>query len=926
MVALFVTTSFLTASLLFLVQPMVGRMVLPAFGGSPQVWTTSMLFFQAALLAGYGYTHLASTRVPRRAQPWTHLALALVPLVALPIALTVAPSGRGGLAPSFELLAGLLVGVAAPFVLVATSGPLVQRWFSWTDHPRAHDPYFLFAAGNVGSAAGLLSYPFVVEPALAVADQSRVWAGGYLLAASLLAACALVVARRPGGESAELRPRVASEPVDARRIGRWVLFAFVPSGLFLAVTSHLSTDIAAVPLLWVLPLTLYLLTFTVAFSRFGPVALRVARLAAPVVVVAAISLRASTLGVGTAVTVQLLLVAVGGLVGHGLLAEDRPSPTQLTRYYLWVAVGGACGGLFTGLIAPAVFPAIIEYGLLAAVVVALVVRWPEPVAGAERWPVAWRLAAGSAIGIVPVVALAVGHGVWAPDGWWPRFGLWAFLLVPLVGRFGRSGIVGASVALLALAPSAFAIAQADHIERTFFGIHRVNVEGDVFELVHGTTVHGSQDRSSPSARRTATTYFHPDGPFGDLAALGADADAIGVLGLGAGTIAAYGQPGQILVFHEIDPAVVDIAWSWFTYLEDSPADVEVVLGDGRLTLDGITGEYGLLVADAFTSDAVPVHLLTVEAISTYFDAVVDGGVVALNISNRYLDLRPVAAGAARELELAAMYRLGGGDVAASAPAGPFGGVTGGISSGTMSGSSISGPSSPSTPSEVSMSALRRSSAVARPFAPGVSVDAGSNPPSSDPQSSSTASRASSDACDFSSRARAAISQPSTPGLSGSVASSATLWPNADAASALSLAELGSEIGDTVATALATASCAGCGSPSSAAAPVVAASTTVDPSPILAARPSAASFAVRASNMGRLLGLGTDGFASDATACARSCPCGAGIPAVSASTSSGVGRGFAALASRSAALKATRSATSSSGASVPRPSSTASTVR
>jgi hypothetical protein len=666
MVVLFLATSFVTAALVFLVQPMVGRMVLPAFGGSPQVWTTSMLFFQSALLAGYGYTHVATTRVPRRVQPWTHLGLALVPLAVLPIALAVAPSGRGGLAPSFELLVGLLVGVAAPFVLVATSGPLVQRWFSWTDHPRAGDPYFLFAAGNVGSAVGLLSYPFVVEPALSVADQSRVWTGGYLLAAALLAACALVVARRPGTEPTTTRQRAVSGPVEPGRAARWVLLAFVPSGLFLAVTSHLSTDIAAVPLLWVLPLALYLMTFTIAFSRFGPTALHVARLAAPVVVVAAVSLRVSTFGVSTAVTVQLLLVVVGGLVGHGLLASSRPPPEQLTRFYLWIAVGGACGGLFTGLIAPAVFPAVIEYGLLAAMVVALVVRWPEPVAGGAGWPVWRRLMVGSAIGILPAMVLVVGHGVWTPDGRWLTFALWVLLLAPLAGRFGRSGILGASAVLVALVPSALVVAGADHIERTFFGVHRVNVDGDVTELVHGTTVHGSQDRSSASSRRTATTYFHPGGPYGDLAALGSAADAIGVLGLGAGTIAAYGEPGQRLVFHEIDPAVVAIARSWFTYLDDSPADVEVVVGDGRLTLEGVHGDYGLLVADAFTSDAIPVHLLTIEAISTYFDSVVDDGVVALNISNRYLDLRPVAAGAARELGLAVLFAFGGGDEEGSA--------------------------------------------------------------------------------------------------------------------------------------------------------------------------------------------------------------------------------------------------------------------
>jgi hypothetical protein len=679
MVLLFVATSFLTASLLFLVQPMVGRMVLPAFGGSPQVWTTSMLFFQLALLVGYGYTHLTTTRLPRHLQPWIHLAIALLPLVVLPIALTVSPSGASGLAPSFELLAGLTLGVAAPFILIATSGPLIQRWFSWSSHRHANDPYFLYAAGNIGSAAGLLAYPFLLEPTLTIDEQSRLWAVGYGLALVLIAGCAFIVHRsrhtapgttEPASDECAPGPLTEQDPAGAggtphtaigpRRAGRWILLAFVPSSLMLAVTSLMSTDIAAVPLLWIVPLGVYLLTFTVAFSAWGPIALRWGMAAAPLVILAAVTVRSDGAPILIALSVQVLLVLVGGIVAHGLLAADRPSPFHLTRFYLLVAVGGAFGGLFNSLVAPLLFPTLLEYGVTIALLTALVVRWREPLVGAASWSSALRLPVMLVVLLVPLAwfllfATSV-TGLSGPS----RVLIGVAVALPLFTPLRSSGALGAGLALMALLPQLLPIAESDLVERTFFGVHRVVTDGETRQLVHGTTIHGLQVLTSPATRRQANSYYHAHEPFGDAVRLLEDNEAIGAIGLGAGEIAVYGRPGQRWVFHEIDPAVVEIARSRFTYLEDSQATIEVVVGDGRLTLEESGATFDAIVIDAFTSDAIPVHLLTVEAFDSYLDVLEDDGLLIVNISNRYLDLLPVLAASAAELGLGGAYASGDG--------------------------------------------------------------------------------------------------------------------------------------------------------------------------------------------------------------------------------------------------------------------------
>ena len=665
----------LAAGLLFLVQPMVARMVLPAFGGSPQVWTTAMLFFQTSLLAGYGYTHWTTNRLQRKTQLGLHLVLVFLPLLLLlPIVLTVSPSGRGGAWPTLELLQALIVGVAVPFIMIATSGPLIQRWFSYIDHPYANDPYFLYAAGNVGSIGGLLAYPFLFEPVLSVSEQSRYWMYGYGLVSILLLCCGLVVWTRSGSKaqspsdadrlagatpppSPAVTPATGNldnaslEPIGWKRMGYWLLLSFVPSSLMLGVTAHITTDVASIPMLWALPLATYLLSFTIAFSKIGKGALQTATWLAPAVVVLAICLRPGTLGVGVAIGVQVALVLVGGLIGHGKLSVDRPSPQRLTLFYLILSVGGACGGLFNGLVAPYLFPHVFEYGLIAAATVGLVIHWPETVYRSERWPSALRICVALILFVIPLALMGLIFFDNLPQNKLQKGLLIGLMLAPLLTVYARGSMLGLAVLLAGVFPQSYQFANAVSIERTFFGVHRVTKHGQVLQLVHGTTIHGRQDLSSMEARQVPLSYYHREQPCGDLMGLleSRQSPLVGGVGLGAGTIAAYADANMKMVFFEIDPAVVRIADEQFRFLYDARqrgADVPPpVLGDGRLTIQSSQDKFDLLILDAFSSDSIPVHLLTLEAIEIYLEAIAEDGLIAFHISNNYLNLEPVLRGA-----------------------------------------------------------------------------------------------------------------------------------------------------------------------------------------------------------------------------------------------------------------------------------------
>ena len=625
MVVLYGAASFLGAALLFLIQPMLAKLVLPSFGGSPMVWNTCALFFQVLLLAGYLYVHLSTRRLGPRRQPWAHLALLLVPLLALPVALPGDTAPDAGSEPALWLLRVLLVAIGLPFVLLATTGPLLQRWFSWSGHRRAQDPYFLYAASNAGSVVGLLGYPFLIEPIVGLATQTRWWSIAYGGFALLIAACGVLAARAARAARADRAPvedvldRVPDSSyegkVTTRRRLTWVALAFVPSSLMLGVTTHVSTDIAAIPLFWTVPLAIYLATFVVAFGRSSRKPPRTAAVVAGMLAIPALIDVASDWNpaVWLLITLHVSVLAAAGLAAHGRLAATRPATSQLTGFYLLVSVGGALGGLLNGLVAPVVLDRVVEYPVVLALVPLLLLGLGRKPGEARR-----RL-------VLEPVVLASG--------------------VLVVGALGAS-----------LLPTG--VLERD---RTFYGSYRVNGTPERHSLVHGTTVHGWEFLRGPNAGEP-TSYYSRSGPIGDVMSAYAEEDAFGrvaLVGMGVGTLAAYGQPGQRMDFYEIDPAVVRIARDsgLFGFLSDSAADVRVVIGDGRLELARAPDSaYGLIVLDAFSSDAIPAHLLTEEALDGYRSKLAPGGVLAVHITNRHLDLAPMLAAQADELGLAAVRR------------------------------------------------------------------------------------------------------------------------------------------------------------------------------------------------------------------------------------------------------------------------------
>jgi hypothetical protein len=640
-------TIFAGAALLFLLQLVFARLVLPLLGGAPAVWNTAMVFYQVVLLAGYGYAHLLSSRLPRKVQVVVHAALMALALVFLPFAVPAGwqPPGEGNPLPWLLGLLGVTVGL--PFFAVSATSPLLQKWFAASRHPAAGDPYFLYAASNAGSLLGLLGYPLLIEPNSTLGWQCSAWAAGFGGLALLCVACG-AGGWRP--VTVPTGPSFSESPGAARRF-RWVLVSLVPSSLMLSVTSYISSDIAAVPMLWALPLALYLVTFIVVFSPRPALSHARARRALPLLLVPVAMVLAS------GATTPILLLAglhlagffIAALVCHGELARDRPGPRQLTEYYLWMSLGGVLGGVCNALVAPLLFKSVAEYPLMLVAAAWLGLPRERGFRRADLVaPAGLALLAAGLLVLVPgsgtARTLAV-HGVpvlgcFLMSGHGPRFalGLGAVLLVSrLAPEQGMRTLLR---------------------ERGFFGIHRVLADeaGKFHLLFHGKTVHGMQSLD-PAKRRVPLGYYHPTGPLGEVFA-GCDGP-VAAVGLGAGAVASYGQPGQEFTFYEIDPAVKRLASDprYFRYLADSPARVAVILGDARLTLGKAPdGHYGLIILDAYSSDSIPVHLLTRQALRMYLAKLAPGGRLALHISNLHLDLRPVAGNLGRDAGLACLYR------------------------------------------------------------------------------------------------------------------------------------------------------------------------------------------------------------------------------------------------------------------------------
>jgi hypothetical protein len=632
---LFTTASFLGSFLLFLVQPMVARFLLPVVGGSSSLWNTAMVFFQVLLLVGYTYAHYSTTRFGRR-QPVTQVVVVALPLVTLPIAL---PDGwvLGTQTPSTWVLLTLAVMVGLPFFALSTSSPTLQRWFSLTDHPAADDPYFLYAAGNVGSVLALLGYPLVLERALSLDQQALFWAGIYVAFVVATVTCAVVTRRT---NRAVERTSAPAEPIAWARRGRWVLWAFIPSALMIGVTGHLAADVASFPLLWVLPLLLYLTTFVIAFGKNGERRSPVLELAVMLgSITVAVTIVRRPAGLAVIVGVHLLWFFAAALVAHKRLAADRPPPARLTEFFSLISVGGALGGVFASLVAPVVFDTVLEYPI--AIVLALLVL-PRPVEAMRRThPLALATFALAAVGAW-VVYLQLET---APA-------LVALAALVAARPLRRPDLVAAVLGLALVAHVAVPSSNIVFQDRSFFGVSRVSATAERTTLVSGTTVHGYQ-MAGARGPTTPTSYYARSGPVGQLMDAIDDRDTVGVIGLGTGTVATYGRLGDRYVYFEIDPVVIDVATTpeYFGFLSESRASIDIREGDGRQGVATADESFDILFVDAFSSDAIPVHLITREAIDDYRTHLSTNGVIAIHISNRFFDLGPVLGRVADELGL-----------------------------------------------------------------------------------------------------------------------------------------------------------------------------------------------------------------------------------------------------------------------------------
>jgi hypothetical protein len=649
----FVATIFTGSFLLFLVQPMIARMALPRLGGAPTVWNSAMLVYQALLLAGYAYAHWLGRFRPGR-QAGIHLVVLVFAGLTLPIGL-IAANPPPDANPFLWVPWLLLVSIGPLFFAVSAQAPLLQRWFAWSD---GGDPYPLYAASNLGSFGGLIAYPFLAEPLLAISQQRWLWTIGYVLLVLLVAWCGLRLPRSGPVERAEA-PAIAAP--DARTILKWIALAAVPSGLILSTTLHITTDLVAMPLLWVLPLGAYLLSFTFAFAANRDPANAVVRLAPLILLFACfgvfIDFSWLVLLFGA---ISILNVFTVSVALHSRLFETRPPPQQLTFFYLMMSVGGVLGGAFCALVAPLIFNWTYEH-LLLLVAAAWLMTAASPF---ERFVRLWdgstaarRVTVASLVALVVLVVVTKGLlGLTAVSNL-NRAATIAIITLAIFAIGNRALFAAATAALLLSAGGWERLAlsaEPGTLTRSFFGIYLVKPgANDSRTLVHGTTLHGIQNRGSPERERMETTYYAPLSGVG-LAMRSAQNlfgphARVGIVGLGTATLSCYARPGQDWTFYEIDPAAVGIATDphRFTFLARCKPEAHIALGDARLLIERApSASIDLLVLDAFSSDSVPMHLLTSEAFADYRRVLAPNGLLMVHISNRYLDLRPVVAAAA----------------------------------------------------------------------------------------------------------------------------------------------------------------------------------------------------------------------------------------------------------------------------------------
>lgn len=625
----FAIVTFFGAVLLFFMEPLIGKSLLPQYGGTPAVWNTCVLFFQAVLLLGYVYVHLLQRNLQIRAQVGVHSVVMLLALASLPFKFRV-PSVESLESPVVSLLYQLVLSVGFVFFLVSTTAPLMQTWYT-TARIRAN-PYWLYVASNAGSLLGLLLYPLLIEAWLPLSAQCKVVSLSIICLCVLTGICAGFAVCASGREATpqagETTLQIQSNPISTLTRWNWFILSACPSIMMMGVTTFLSAEIAPIPATWMLPLGIYLLSFMIAFAQPPQWFLALCSsgyvvLAVTVAISNNLMARADLKGI----VLHSLLLLLGALALHGRLSSLRPNVEKLTEFYLWVSIGGVFGSLFSTILAPLVFNWLAEYPLVIA---------------GSLWLLPWPL--------LQIPSLRDRN----------------IAMVFQAMRFAIAAIVltGLSWNIYFSDSSKLVI----HRERSFFGSFHVvrGREGVMHQLVHGTTVHGMQIAGKEAIHRTLPlTYYFPTGPIGQIfqSIRGTPAlQSVGIVGLGVGVLASYAEKKQEFTFYEIDPAIDRVARNpfLFSFLSDAEArssQIQVVIGDARLKLrEAPDAKYGMLVLDAFTSDCVPVHLLTREAIREYLEKLKPEGILVFHISNNYVNLEPVLASAARDLGLVAFIQ------------------------------------------------------------------------------------------------------------------------------------------------------------------------------------------------------------------------------------------------------------------------------
>jgi SAM-dependent methyltransferase len=653
--SLFVLTIFTGSFLLFLVQPMVARMALPKLGGAPAVWNSAMLVYQALLLAGYAYAHRL-TRETARTQSMVHIIVLLLAAIWLPISLATLKIPADG-SPIFWVPWLLVASIGPLFFAVAAQAPLMQRWFSLAGN--TGEPYALYAASNIGSFLGLITYPLLVEPFMPIQQQSGLWSGLYAILVVLVLSCAWTLYRYQN--HVETAPRSASASLPATRWRKrlyWIALSAVPSGLMLSTTAHLTTDLVAMPLLWVIPLGLYLLSFSVAFSDNRLLSRVFTRVTSTVLLLAAATAFASAGGsvMSSLMSTILLLFSVSTTL-HAEMYRTRPDAEQLTEFYLMMSIGGVVGGLFCAIAAPLLFDWTWEHPLLIFASALLI---PQirlfNLSGGDSSADSGRNTATLALGVIALVVGVIG-GVMDPAGnGWVKLTITVVMII--VGLF----VIGNRIAyalivagIMAVSGGVFNLQQSfDNVRwRSYFGIYTVKSDdtGQYRWLTHGTTLHGMQSLTQP--KLPISYYGAASGvglAFAKAEALYGPNAAVGVVGLGSGTLACYAKPGQKWDFFEIDPLMVEIAKDKkiFSYLDRCTPDAAIHIGDARLTVaERPKASLDMLAIDAFSSDSIPLHLLTKEAFDVYRRVLKPNGILVVHISNRHIDLKPVLAAEAK---------------------------------------------------------------------------------------------------------------------------------------------------------------------------------------------------------------------------------------------------------------------------------------